>query len=139
MTRKVIVIAGIATIVVGIFTAGWFASSYQTKRNRQAAEKSAVGFVEAVVNGKNQEAYNAASDGLRSDQTLDEFSKSLGDIKSANPELDAVATLQSSNSYLVAQRVNNLPKTASGSTSGVFKMIVEKNSGKWRVSSVTIE
>lgn len=130
---------GLVVLVAAVFAVGFFARPEYDSYHQHQVKVAAKDFVGDLVAGNNAGAYALASSNVKTKQTVDQFSTSMGDLKSSSPQYsnEGVAIGKTSASYVVT--VNNLPADGVGSTNGTFQLGLIKQNGKWVVDSVNVQ
>jgi hypothetical protein len=137
--KKLIPIVGIIMAVIAVFLGGLFSHSYYSTQQANSAKTTASTFVQDLVTGKVETAYGLTSKSLQSKQNKDSFVKAIGDLKADKPYYEAAQYTTRDGNFYYSQRVLNLPKTSTGSTSGDFYLMLTKDGLSWKVATVKVQ
>lgn len=140
--RIIIAILLVLAIVIGSFIGGYFYNNSKVVRAGADASNEARKFVSLITDGELDDAYSRSSQVLKSQQSLEEFKGVLSGLKSDSPETQMeLATTNPGNTVAMNYMtvIDNLPKTESGRTDGVFNVSLAKESNTWKVTDVSVE
>ncbi|MEO5627388.1 MAG: hypothetical protein ABIQ89_00675 [Candidatus Saccharimonadales bacterium] len=137
--KKPLIVLLVAVITIGAFLAGFYVRPSYDKRQFSGSTKAAQDFVKDLTSGNNDAAYAMTSKVLQEQQDKAAFTSAVGELKSEKPELQKPQAVKNGDMVLYYQRVLNLPKSAKGSTSGLFYITLVKEDGKWKVSSLNVQ
>ncbi len=136
--NKTTVIVAIV-ISIAFFAGGFFAKgAYDNMQEKQA---SAVGaeFVEKVLAGDADGAYQMTSNTLREEEEEGMLRGVLSSFQADEPnKLDGVI-LKGNGRTLFVQYVDGLPAVGEGNTAGEFYIALVKEGKDWKVASVNIQ
>lgn len=138
LVKPLLVLAGFLT-VLAIFFAGFYIRPKYDARQLKNATSVAESFVENVVSGNNDAAYDLTAKSLQEQQDKEAFVAALGELKSDNPDYQQSQAIESDDTLIFYQRVLNLPQTSDGSTVGTFYITLVKDGGSWKVSTVNVQ
>ncbi len=113
-------------------------AAYETKQVSQTC----TSYLNLVFTGDLDKAYEQSGQPIKNQQTLEEYKKTLGVLKTDKATLnktDSAVSTQTRKNGLCALAYDNLPKTADGRTDGRFTMSVIKDGQKWKVASLSVE
>lgn len=139
MIRNILKATGVLGVAGLLFFGGWMIKGSFEEYKEDAALESATEYVSSLTSGRMEDAYNSASEEIRSVKTLDEFSASYGDLTTSDLQVINTTIVKAGKEYEVYQHVDNLPATQDGRTDGVFAVLVSKEGGDWKVSGATVQ
>ncbi len=136
--NKLVRIIVTVLLAAGLIAAGYFARGYyDTKQQKDTANIASV-FVKDIVSGKTSQAYSLTSKDLKAKQSKDDFAKTVESLKADKPTYDSLQYTKDGDTYFYSIRVLNLPKTSTGSTSGVFLVALTKEGRSWKIASLNV-
>lgn len=145
MNNKVLTIVAGCLVAVAVFLAGLyvgdaFLSPYMDNKDEDAASAVAASFVADLTSNNVEAAYGATSSELQSEQTQEDFVKSMGDLNAGEDgSFQEPEVLRRGESYVYMQTVIGLPESKQKSTVGNFYISLSKEGGDWKVDAVTIQ
>jgi hypothetical protein len=119
-------------------TAGYFGNNKLQARRTEQINKAGKDYVTAIVAGDLDKAYAMSATSLHDNQTKEEFTNTLKDLKSDKAiYADEEVSLSNRNiSYVVV--VDNLPPNDEGRTDGIFVMNLVNENG-WKVKNIDVQ
>jgi hypothetical protein len=126
-----------ALLLVVAFFGGYYGHNEVQANHTMQANKSAKSYVESVLKGDLDKAYDTSARSLKKAQTKDEFTATLKDLKTSKPIFGDEETAITKNGITYAVVVEHLPPNINGATDGVFYLHLVNESG-WKVMSIDV-
>ncbi len=137
--KKILIIVAIIAVVVGIFTAGFFARPVYDDRKYSGSTETGKAFVAHLTSGDNAAAYAMTTKAYHDREDQKTFEAAVGQLKTDKPDAQKAKIVENGDTVTYYQRVQNLPPTKNGNTTGDFYLTITKEQGDWKVASVTVQ
>jgi hypothetical protein len=124
-------------VLVATFLGGYYGHIKMQDYRTDQAHKSAKSYVQTVLKGDLDKAYDMSASSLKKEQSKEDFVKTLKDLKTGKPTFSDEETSITKSGITYAVVVDNLPPNANGATDGVFYLNLVNELG-WKVRSIDV-
>ena len=133
----IVLIVVISTV---FFLVGFGTRMLYANIQNSRAESVASEFIDHILEGSSDEAYQLTSSNLQEVQPEDEFIAVMDGLEAEDPQMPIEPTvIRSDNTVIYNQYVTGLPEIEAGDDSGAFNISLIRENREWRVNSVNIE
>jgi hypothetical protein len=139
MKKNIIIIIIGLVAVIGSFFGGYKFNSYLANNQATKATDAAGIYIEGLLKGNWDQAYNATTDALRKQVSLDKFKSENQNAAIPNPVFLSTYTSKIGDGYVVYATIDGYPKTSDGRTTALYSVSVVNENGKFKVDTATVQ
>ncbi len=129
----------IIVVVIVSFIGGWFGNNFWEGRKQEQAKSVASDYIELILAGKTDDAYNMTTKQLQGETDIKQFKELYKGSELKDAKFDYTAVSKIEGKYVVYSFLTNLPKDSTGSTTGTFIVGLAKDDGKLKVESGVLQ
>jgi len=139
MKKNIIIIIISATALIGSFFTGYKYNSYLANNQATKATDAAGIYIEGLLDGNWDQAYNATSKELKQQISLEDFKKENQDADIPNPVFESTYTSKIGDGYIIYATIDGYPKASDGRTTALYTISVIKENGNYKVDTATVQ
>jgi len=138
MKKQTITIIITVAITVVLLTLGFFARSWYDGRQESAAQAAGTDFINFVVAGDRDAAYNLTTQELKDQLPKEDFDDILQSFETDEPNALEPSILRGNDRTLYVQYIDGFAPVGEGNTAAEFFLTMEKEGLDWKVDLVSI-